>query len=422
MCRFFRHNLAQAEKTRITAMPKLKMAFIFILSYLCFLAPVHQAQLPNATISDLSLKNMDFAINLYRKISSYHDKNIFFSPLSISTSFASLLMASDGVTHEEILKGLNLEQLETDEQPELIPKLFQLLHENITQNGSLKLDQGMALFMRQHFEVEKTFEDQLRKFFDADIKAVDFADIERTIIFINEYIKNKTEGKVTEMISNLNEAIQLLLVNTIFFQGAWQMPFNPSLTENAPFYIDNYNIVQVPMMFKEDKFYTMEDPPLRARVLKLPYREGISMLVLLPNERTDYTVIDEEISAQKFQNWIKKLRKIKLEVNMPKFKMEQSYSLHKILPDMGMSSIFSVSANLTRLSKDGGLKVSEVLHKAVIEVDETGTTAAAATTIGIIPYSLPRRFTVDRPFFFFIYHEDTNCLLFMGRVIDPTKK
>uniref|UniRef100_A0A3P8U813 Serpin family A member 10 n=1 Tax=Amphiprion percula TaxID=161767 RepID=A0A3P8U813_AMPPE len=402
-------------------MPKLKMAFIFILTYLCFLAPVHQAQLPNASISDLSLKNMDFAMNLYRRISSYHDKNIFFSPLSISTSFTTLLMASDGVTHEEILKGLNLEQLEADDQPELIPKLFKLLHENITQNGSLKLDQGMALFMRQHFEVKKTFEDQMKTFFDADIKAVDFADIERTISFINEYIKDKTEGKVTEMISNLNEAIQLLLVNTIFFQGTWQMPFNPNLTQSAPFYIDNYNIVQVPMMFKEDKFYTMQDVPLGARVLKLPYQEGISMLVLLPNKGTDYTVIDEEISGQKFLNWIKKLQKIKLEVNMPKFKMEQSYSLHKILPDIGMTSIFSVSANLTRLSKDGGLKVSEVLHKAVIEVDETGTTAAAATTVGIIPYSLPRTFTVNRPFFFFIYHEDTNCLLFMGRVIDPTK-
>lgn len=138
-----------------------------------------------------------------------------------------------------------------------------------------------------------------------------------------------------------------------------------------------------------------------------------------------------------------------MEVSLPKFKMEQSYSLHRLLPDMGMASVFSNSANLTRLSKDKGLKVSEVsfvrlcnniiinislqimnffctlkiqvLHKAVIEVDETGTTAAAATTSGITPYALPRTFMVNRPFFFFIYHEGTNCLLFMGRVIDPTK-
>ncbi|KAF7658035.1 hypothetical protein LDENG_00018890 [Lucifuga dentata] len=358
-------------------------------------------------------------MNLYRKISSYHDNNIFFSPLSVSTSFAVILMASDGVTCEEILKGFNLDQLEQDDQPELIPKLFQLLHENITQNGSLNLDQAMALFVHRQFEVLKTFEDQIKNFFNADIQSVDFADTKASISIINEYIKRKTGNKVEQMITTLDPLTQLMLINTIFFQGNWQMPFNPNYTQNAPFYIDNYNIVSVPMMFKEDKFYTMEDVALGAKVLKLPYQAGVSMLILLPNKAMDYTLIDEEINAAKFQDWIKRLRKIKLEVNMPKFKMEQSYSLHNILPDMGISSVFSFSANLTKLSN--GLKVSEVLHKAVIDVDETGTTAAAATSTGITAYSLPRTFIINRPFFFFIYHETTNSLLFMGRVIDPTK-
>ncbi|CAN9502153.1 unnamed protein product [Ophioblennius macclurei] len=397
-----------------------KMGFALILTYFCLLAPL-QAQRQSPTISDLSLKNMDFAMNLYRRIASYHDKNIFLSPLSVSAGFTALLMASDGGTHEEILRGLNLEQLERADRPELIPELFQLLHQNITHNGSLKLEQSMAIFMRQQFNIEEEFEHSMRKFFNTEIKTLDFSNTERSVSFINEYIKQQTADKVTDMISDLDELTQLLLVNTIFFQGDWQMPFNANLTHDAPFHIDNYNIVQVPMMFKEDKFYMMEDGPLGAKVLKLPYQEGVSMLVLLPNKGKDYTEIDEEISAEKFQDWIKKLRKTKLEVNMPKFKMQQSYSLQKILPEMGMTSIFTNAANLTRLSKDLGLKVSKVLHKAMIEVDETGTMAAAATTVGIIPYSLPRAFIVNRPFFFFIYHEDTNCLLFMGRVIDPTK-
>ncbi|XP_031704019.1 protein Z-dependent protease inhibitor isoform X2 [Anarrhichthys ocellatus] len=400
---------------------KMKMGFILIVACMGFLAPVHQAHIPSTTISDLSLKNMDFAMNLYRKISSYHDNNIFFSPLSISTSFAALLMASDGITHEEILKGLNLEQLERADQPELIPTLFQLLHENIKQNGSLKLDQGMALFTGQQFVVEKVFEDQIKTFFEADIRSVDFEDTEGSIRFINEYIKNKTQDKVTDMMSTLDSLTQLMLINTIFFQGSWQKPFNPNFTESAPFYIDNYNIVQVPMMFLADKFYSMEDVPLGAKVLKLPYQEGVSMLILLPNKGMDYTVIDDGITAKKYLSWIKNLRKIKLDVKLPKFKLEESYSLQNLLPDMGMASIFSTSANLTKLSKEKGLKVSEVLHKAMIEVDETGTIAAAATTTGIIAYSLPSTFIVNRPFFFFIYHEATNCLLFMGRVIDPTK-
>lgn len=195
----------------------MTMGFMLILSCLGFLAPVRQAHLQSATIADLSFQNMDFAMNLYKKISNYHDENIFFSPLSISTSFAALLMASDGDTYKEILKGLNLEKLEQADQPELIPTLFQRLHENITQDESL--DQGMALFMRQQFEIENVLKDQLKTFFYADLKSVDFADTKGSISFINEFINNKTRGKVPEMISTLDAATYLMLIDTIFFQG-----------------------------------------------------------------------------------------------------------------------------------------------------------------------------------------------------------
>ncbi|CAG10575.1 unnamed protein product [Tetraodon nigroviridis] len=293
----------------------MKIGLVFFVTSMFICAHTHRLHLPSATISDLSFKNVDFAMNLYRKISSFHDKNIFFSPLSISASFAALLMGSDGVTYEEILEGLNLHQLEQDGQPEVIPGLFKLLSDNITQNGSLQLEQGMALFINTDFMVEKTFNEQLKTFFDADIKSANFADSMGTVKLINEYFKSKTHDKISDVVSSVD----------------------------------------------------------------------------------------------------------KLEVNLPKFKMEQSYRLHEILPDVGMASIFDNSANLTKLSKDQGLKVSEVLHKAVIEVDETGTIAAAVTAVGITPFSLPRTFFVNRPFFFFIYHEKTNCMLFMGRVIDPTK-
>lgn len=402
--------------------PRKKTAFLLTLTSVWILSATLPAKPPeDASISDLSIKNMDFAMNLYRKISSSNDNNVFLSPLSISTSFAALLLASDGATRDEMVKGLNLEQLDRDHQPELIPKLFQLLQQTITHNGSLEMEQDMALFVRQQLHIEKNFQDQIKMFFDADIQRVDFADVEAAISSINEHVKRKTGNKVGDMISSLDPTTQLMLINTIFFQGNWKQPFNPNFTENTQFHIDNYNIVQVPMMFQEEKFYTTDDTALGVRLLKVPYQEGVAMLVLLPDKGVDYTTIDDEINARTFRRWIKNLHRTKLEVSMPKFKMSQSYSLQKFLPDLGFHSIFSSFANLTKLNHNEDFKLSEVLHKAVVEVDETGTTAAAATTAAIIPYSLPRSFTVDRPFFFFIYHEDTNCLLFMGRVIDPTK-
>ncbi|KAK6307276.1 hypothetical protein J4Q44_G00224240 [Coregonus suidteri] len=400
----------------------MKVGLLFLLTHVCTLTPVYQTQEQSPNITDLTFKNMDFAMNLYRKIAGYHDNNIFFSPLSISTAFATLSMAAQGPTRDQILKGLNLAYLDRDNQPDIIPELFQHLQGNITQDESLKLDQSTAFFVCLKCEVESDYLDQIKKFFNADIKNVEFANTKASVGMINDYIMRKTDNKVKEMVSDLDPLTQLILINTIFFQGEWQMPFNPNHTEIQRFYIDNYNIVQVPMMFRmEDKFYTMEDFPLNAKVLKLPYRNGVSMLILLPNKGLDYTTIDDEITAERFLRWIKNLKERKLEVQLPKFKMEQSYAMHKILPDLGISRIFHDTANLTKLSKDPGLKVSEVLHKAVIEVDERGTTAAAATDSGIIGYALPSSFIVNRPFFFFIYHEVTNSLLFMGRVIDPTK-
>ncbi|RXN22843.1 Z-dependent protease inhibitor-like protein [Labeo rohita] len=397
---------------------RVLFTLIYSFGFLCVL----ESQEPKTPdVRDLAFKNTDFAMNLYRKISSYHDKNIFFSPLSVSTSFATLLLAAKGSTRSEIVKGLNLNPLDVTGDAMLIPQLFEQLQKNISQDKKLHTEQGTALFVDDGFNVERVFSDQIETFFCADVNNVDFSKTEHSKSIINEYVNRKTGGKVNKMVTSIEPLTQMMLLNTIFFQGEWDRPFDPNSTEMSRFYIDKYNIVQVPMMVKEDKFSTAEDGELRARVLRLPYRGGAALLIVLPDTAADYTVIDDEISAERFYGWIKNLRRIKMEVHLPKFKMEQSYKLHEILPQMGISSIFLHSANLTGLSKDAHLKVSQVLHKAVIEVDEKGTTATSATTVGITAYSLPPTFIVNRPFFFFLYHEATSSLLFMGRVIDPTK-
>ncbi|XP_027028306.2 protein Z-dependent protease inhibitor [Tachysurus fulvidraco] len=381
-------------------------------------SPEHHA--PNVT--DLTFKNIDFAMNLYLNIASRHDENIFFSPLSVSTSFAALSLGARNTTRSEILSGLNLDTLEQAGQLELVPQLFQHLQGNISQAGALKLEQGTALFVGLHFQIEKAFGDQIKLFFNADIENVDFTKTEKSKEIINKHVREKTGGKVKEMVTKIDPFTRMMLINTIFFQGAWKYPFNPNSTENGRFYVDKYNIVQVPMMFILDKFYFATDDELRAKVLRLPYLGGAAMLIVLPDLHVDYTTIDDEINADRFLSWIKNLKKKKLEVSLPKFTMEQSYALHTILPALGIRNVFKDTSNFKGISQEPGLKVSQVLHKAVIEVDEKGTTAAAATSVGITPYSMPESFTVNRPFFFFIYHEATNSLLFMGRVIDPSKK
>ena len=200
------------------AVQRMKMGLLFFITYMCTMDSVHQTQMSSPNITALAFNNMDFAMNLYRRISSYNDENIFFSPLSISSAFATLSMAAGGVTREELMKGLNLAQLEQVGLPEFIPQLFQHLHGNIT-NGSLQLYHGTALFVDLKFDIQKTFSDQIKRFFDADINNVDFSDTELSVTTINDYIMQRTGNKVMDMITSLEPLTHLMLINTIFFQG-----------------------------------------------------------------------------------------------------------------------------------------------------------------------------------------------------------
>ncbi|XP_009291625.2 protein Z-dependent protease inhibitor [Danio rerio] len=392
---------------------EFRLLLVFISA--CFLCSAEHEELRTPDISDLAFRNTDFAINLYRKISSLHDRNVVFSPLSVSTCFSALLLAAQGSTRTEILKGLNLEALDGGDSRR-VPELFQQLHQNI----SLQMEQGTALFLDQHFHLQTNFSQQIQRFFNAEVLRVDFSKPAVCRSLINEFVSRKTGRKVLEMLESVEPLTQMMLLNTIFYKGDWERPFNPNNTEKSRFYVDKYNIVQVPMMMLEEKFSVVEDRDLRARVLRLPYRGGASMLILLPNADADYTAIEDEISAERLHGWIKNMRRMKMEVHLPRFRMDQSYHMHELLPQLGISSVFQDSADLTGLSRDAHLKVSQVLHKAVIEVYEQGTSAASSTSVGITAYSLPDTFIINRPFFFFLYHEETASLLFMGRVIDPT--
>ncbi|XP_057199923.1 protein Z-dependent protease inhibitor [Triplophysa rosa] len=386
---------------------------LIYLSSLLYAFKTQESKAPDVT--DLSFRNMDFAMNLYRRISRHHDNNIIFSPLSVSVSLATLLLAAGGSTRAQIAGGLNLASLDDDDD-EVIPQLFQDLLRNIS-----LIQQNTALFVDHRFDLEQVFSHQVKRFFGADVIGVEFGKTDVARDIINDYISKKTGGKVREMVKSVEPLTQMMLINTVFFKGDWQRLFDPNSTEPGRFYVDKYNIVQVPLMFAEDKFFTTEDGDVGARVLRLPYRGGASLLIVLPDASVDYTAIEDEITAERIFRWIKKMKPVKMEVHVPKFQLEQRYGMHELLPHLGISSVFHHSANLTGLSKDVGVKVSQVMHTAVMDVDETGTTAASATSAGITTYSLPTTFRVDRPFFFFLYHEATHSLLFMGRVIDPTK-
>ncbi|KAJ8349092.1 hypothetical protein SKAU_G00276810 [Synaphobranchus kaupii] len=396
----------------------MKTALVFLLVLGSLLPIIIQAQDLSSDVSELATKNTDFAMSLYREIASTSDDNIIFSPLYVSSALAALSTGAQGVTREKILQGLGVAPLEQEGQPERIPELFQKLQWEVTKNEALQLNQATALFIRQQLEVETAFSDLIMKHFGADVSKVDFANTQASKASINDYVKSKTGDKVREVVGTLDPQAMLMLISSIFFQGNWVIPFSTTSTQEERFFVNKYNIVQVPMMFSNDKYYLAYDPTLKLGVLKLPYQGGVAMLVLLPDKDVDYTSIDEALTGERFLSWIKKLKKTNLEVQLPRFSLERSYAMKSVLPDLGISNVFE-SADLSGVSKEPNLKLSEMMHKAMIEVKETAT---AAPETQFSTGSVPPRLTINRPFLFVIYHEATNSPLFMGRVIDPTKK
>ncbi|KAH0620398.1 hypothetical protein JD844_020806 [Phrynosoma platyrhinos] len=390
-------------------------------------------QYPHNTVPDLSREkskpafsmrsftemNTNFGFNLYRKIAMKHDNNIFFSPLSLTFVLSIFLLASNGETHNQIVHSLNLHLLKGKENQ--LPAFCQQLRDNITKNQEFNILQNSFSFIQKDFQIKDGFHNLSKQYFDMEFLMVDFHNSTLAKNIVNEYIKQKTRGKIPAMFDTFDQQAKIILVNYFLFRGKWLHPFSTRFTEVETFYIDNYRSVQVPMMFKTERVASTFDKNLQCVVLKLPYKGSAHMLIVMPEEEADFMDLEDHLTIELVESWLKTMEIRKMDIYFPKFKLDQSYQIEELLQDMGIKDLFSFKADLSHLTDQRYMKISKVLQRAVIEVDEKGTEAAAISGSEIIAYSLPPTVRVNRPFLFMIYEETSNALLFVGRVINPTE-
>ncbi|XP_069772276.1 protein Z-dependent protease inhibitor [Narcine bancroftii] len=386
-------------------------------------APLEQAeQTPGLqTIHTLTEKNSEFGFNLYRKIANLHEDNVFFSPSTISTTFAMLSLGAKQATRFNILQGLHIQDLANGSNKYQLHRLFKWLHSNITSNKDLFISQGNSLFMQDDLELKQTFINDLTHYYNVEIFRVNFQDRVKTKNTINQYVHNRTNGKIIKLLDSVDAGAKLMFANYILFKGEWKSPFEPNLTIDGTFYVNAYTRVKVPMMHKEGSFLLTYDEYYSCIVLKLPYKGHASMLVVIPMDN-GYQLLEDELSADLIGRWIEAMRFKHVDLYFPKFKLDKSYKMEKKLRQLGMIVPFTNSADLSGISSSYQLKITEVIHKAVINVDERGTEAAGVTGTFALPYSLPPVIKVDHPFLFTIHEDITKTLLFIGRVKDPTKQ
>ncbi|KAK0154666.1 Leukocyte elastase inhibitor [Merluccius polli] len=278
----------------------------------------------------------------------------------------------------------------------------------------------------------QNFLEATQKFYDADLKAVDFIGApEDCRLEINGWVEQQTENKIKDLLKSgtVGPMTRLALVNAIYFKGSWLNRFVEANTKEMPFKLNQNESKPVQMMYQRKKLPFNYMPDYSLRILELPYvREELSMFVLLPDESTDGSdpllKLEKKLTQKKLDEWTKRDNmdtQSDVVVHLPKFKLEEDYELKEPLGKMGMTDVFSgAKADLSGMNGEGGLFLSTVAHKAFVEVNEEGTEAAAATA-GMAFFCMAREeyFRADHPFLFFIRHNKTKSILFFGRFSSP---
>lgn len=378
----------------------------------------------------LAQGNSAFAVDFYG-ILNEEEGNLIFSPFSISLALSMAMAGAETTTEEVMLNALRMTLPEEEVDPAFNALLLTIqASEDATVNemegSQFTLNIANSLWGQAGFELKSEFLDTLARYFGAGMYTVDYRnDPEAARLAVNKWVAEETEEKIKDLIPEgaVNELTRLILANAIYFNGSWMYPFTESATAQEAFTLLDGTETTVEMMKLGSNYLSyMKEEDFQA--VSLPYLSpDFSMLIILPDEG-QYTTFESELDAEHLMAIVNQMQYTQVALQMPKFDFETTTSANGALTALGMGEVFDPdSADFSGITDEDALYITDVLHKATITVDETGTEAAAATAVIMgVKSAMPEEpisVVIDRPFLFMIRHEPTGTILFMGRVVEP---
>jgi len=372
------------------------------------------------TQKSLSLVKADngFTFNLFSKIPDSQGHNVIVSPLSISLALCMTLNGADGTTRSDMINALGLSGLSVDEINQIYSDLISALRQA---DPNVVLGIANSIWIKKTFPVLDSFIAANQKYYDAQVQSLDFN--QAALATINSWVNSKTNGKIPAILDQISADEIMFLINAIYFNGKWQIQFDKANTEDGPFTLSTGLQATVPLMMVKENFGYSEQTGYRA--LKMPYGLGkFGMVMLLPDAGKSADQLIQQLDPSAWENLKAALASdSKVDVWLPRFKFSWESDLNDILSSLGMAIAFSkTEANFSKINATAQLFISKVKHKSFIEVNEEGTEAAAATSVGIGVTSIGPggpQFHATRPFLFFITEENTGAILFAGKVENP---
>jgi serpin B len=364
----------------------------------------------------------DFAVEMYQVLVQSND-NLFFSPFSIFTALAMTWAGARENTAVQMAETLHFTEKPAQFHRAIGDLISQL--NAVQKETDIELSIANAIWAQKGYQFLDEFFRIVQQSYQADLKQVDFSSAaESARQAINAWVEQQTNEKIKDLLPPkvLNALTRLVLVNAIYFKGFWDNQFKSRDTREMEFWLLTEVAVKVPMMHQEHQFGYWENDWLQ--IMEMPYKEeSLSLIVLLPKEKTGITDLEQKLNFENMMAWQSRLRKRKVIVFFPKFKIESQFSLGQTLALMGMPDAFEPElADFSAMVGQKELYISAVIHKAFLEVNEEGTEAAAATGVVVGVTSIapsPPIFKADHPFVFFIRDNKSQSILFLGRVLNP---
>jgi serpin B len=365
----------------------------------------------NAVDVPFGEKLKKFSINLYETVGATQKGNIVISPYSLFSALHLVYEGAHGNTATELSNTLHLG---TAPQSDVTRQLQQLETAN---TSLLELSITNNLWGQKGISVTPKFATYA--------KEVDFqATPAQVLKEINGSVEKATHGKITNLLdsSMITQSTRFVLTNAVYFKGSWERPFDPKNTKEEKFSVSPEQNVNVPMMLQEGSFLYREMGG--TQLIELPYKDAkqkpqISFVVILPAKSENVSTLIQQADSAGFKEQVVRL-------HLPKFKVAMGMEMKPILKKMGINDAFEpAKADFSGITgKQDELSISAITHKSLVEVDEKGTEAAAASSVVMsrgVGTQQPIIMQVNHPFYFMIRENKTGVILFLGRVVNPLR-
>lgn len=368
--------------------------------------------------------NSKFAFKLYEQAVKHRgQKNLLISPTSVMLALAMTYNGAEGETRRAMADALSLQGISLEDVNRAAADLTAALSST---DPKVQLQIANSLWAKKAFTLKPAFVQRSKQYYAAEVTSLDFADPTAPET-INSWVSRNTDGRIKEAVERIESEVILFLINVIYFKGQWQYTFEKEKTKDDVFRLAGGRQKKLPMMFQSGKFLYQKGKDFQAVVL--PYGTGqVNMFIFLPDENTPLEQFERNVTQENWEAWLRGFRLAPGELTLPRFKIEYAAKLNQMLKALGMAEAFDPTradfSGLVESPQNNRVYISEVKHKAVAEVNEEGTVAAAATVVvvGVTSAQLPQEnfvMKVDRPFFFAIRDNATGNVLFMGSVVDP---